>query len=242
MNPHPMNLSQRLAARDGVPDGAQGPRILLAEDSQDNVLLIQSYLEASGCSADVAGNGEVALRKFIAGTYDIVLMDAEMPVMDGYAATRKIRQWEGENGVTPVPILALTADAVPEEVRKSRDAGCTTHLTKPIQKAPLLRAIEEHTTGVVRVDAGLAALVPGFLENRRTDLAAIASALAREDYENVRVLGHNMKGSGAGYGFKRITELGASLEQAAGRCASEEIRARAAELARYLDGLHVKYE
>jgi len=141
-----------------------------------------------------------------------------------------------------VPILALTAHALLEEVRKSLDAGCTAHLTKPIRKATLLRAIEEHTTGVVRVDAGLAELVPGFLENRRTDLDAIASALARADYENVRILGHNMKGTGAGYGFTRITELGASLEQAAGRCESEEIRARAAELSRYLDGLHVKYE
>ena len=56
------------------------------------------------------------------------------------------------------------------------------------------------------------------------------------------MLGHNMKGSGTGYGFTRITELGASLEQAAGRGAAEEIRARAAELTRYLDGLHVKYE
>ena len=227
---------------DGVPDGAQGLRILLAEDSQDNVLLIRSYLKSSGCSPDVAGNGEVAFRKFISGSYDIVLMDVQMPIMDGYAATRRIRQWEGEHGATPVPILALTAHALPEEVRKSLDAGCTAHLTKPIRKATLLRAIDEHTTGVVRVDADLAELVPGFLENRRTDLEAIASALARADYENVRILGHNMRGSGAGYGFNRITELGGSLEQAAVRCESEEIRARAAELSRYLDGLRVKYE
>jgi PAS domain S-box-containing protein len=230
------------APPDGVPDGTHGLRILLAEDSQDNVLLIQSYLKASGLSADVAGNGELAIRKFVAGTYDIVLMDVQMPVMDGYAATRRMRQWEAEHLAGPVPILALTAHALPEEVRKSLDAGCTAHLTKPIRKATLLSAIEEHTTGEVRVDPALAEIVPGFLENRRTDLAAIASALVRADYEHVRVLGHNMRGSGTGYGFTRITELGASLEQAAGRGAAEEIRARAAELSRYLDGLHVKYE
>jgi HPt (histidine-containing phosphotransfer) domain-containing protein len=73
-------------------------------------------------------------------------------------------------------------------------------------------------------------------------VATIAVALERSDYDNVRVLGHNMKGSGAGYGLNRITEIGASLEQAAGRREPEEIRARAAELARYLDGLHVEYE
>ena len=228
----------------GVLEGAPGLRILLAEDSQDNVLLIQSYLKASGCSVDLAGNGEVALRKFISGTYDVVLMDVQMPVMDGYSATRRIRQWEGENRARPVPILALTAHALPEEVQKSLDAGCTAHLTKPIRKATLLHAIEEHTMGRVRVrvNSSLAELVPGFLENRRRDVEAIAAALKHADYENVRILGHNMKGTGAGYGLNRITEIGASLEQAAGRREPEEIRARAAELARYLDGLHVEYE
>jgi len=232
------------AAPGGVREVAQGLRILLAEDSLDNVLLIQSYLKASGCSVDLACNGEVALQMCISGTYDVVLMDVQMPVMDGYSATRRIRQWEGENRARPVPILALTAHALPEEVRKSLDAGCTAHLTKPIRKATLLHAIEEHTMGRVRVrvDSGLAELVPGFLENRRRDVEAIAAALAHEDYENVRILGHNMKGSGAGYGLNRITEIGASLEQAAGRREPEEIRARAAELARYLDGLHVEYK
>ena len=238
-------LVERAAAPPGgVLEGAPGLRILLAEDSQDNVLLIQSYLKASGCSVDLAGNGEVALRKFISGTYDVVLMDVQMPVMDGYSTTRGIRQWEGENRARPVPILALTAHALPEEVRKSLDAGCTAHLTKPIGKAALLHAIEEHTMGRVRVrvNSSLAELVPRFLENRRRDVEAIAAALKQADYENVRILGHNMKGTGAGYGLNRITEIGASLEQAAGRREPEEIRTRAAELARYLDGLHVEYE
>ena len=151
-------------------------------------------------------------------------------------------QWEGENGARPVPILALTAHALPEEVRKSLDAGCTAHLTKPIRKATLLRAIEEHTMGRLRVDPSLASLVPGFLANRRSDITTIVAALEQGDYESVRILGHNMKGSGAGYGFNRITQIGASLEQAAGRRAPAEIRARVAELASYLDSLHVQYE
>jgi len=224
-----------------IPAGPQSLRILLAEDSQDNVLLIEAYLKASGYGADVARNGQIAFEKFIAGTYDIVLMDVQMPIMDGYSAARRIRQWESENGATPVPILALTAHALPEEVRKSFDAGCTAHLTKPIRKATLIATIEEHTLGLVRVLPSLATLVPGFLEGRRRDVVTIAAALERRDYDSVRILGHNMKGSGAGYGFNRITEIGASLEQAAGRRAAEEIRARSVELVRYLDGLHVVY-
>jgi CheY-like chemotaxis protein len=226
----------------GVPSRARSLRILLAEDSQDNVLLIQSYLKASGYSADVACNGAVAFEKYKSGTYDAVLMDVQMPIMDGYSATRRIRQWEIENRVTPVPILALTAHALPEEVRKSLDAGCTVHLTKPIRKSTLIGAIEEHAMGLVRVGSSLAGLVPGFLESRRRDVEKIAAALERSDFDNVRILGHNMKGSGAGYGFSRITEIGASLEQAATRCAPEGIRAGSAALVRYLDGLHVEYE
>jgi CheY-like chemotaxis protein len=221
---------------------AQGLRILLAEDSQDNALLIQSYLKGGGRSVDLASNGEVALQMFTAGSYDVVLMDVQMPIMDGYSATRRIRQWEAEHRTTPVAILALTAHALPEQVRKSLDAGCTAHLTKPIRKATLMRAIEEHTMGRVRVDSSLEALVPGFLANRRRDIEAIGVALERVDYDNIRILGHNMKGSGTGHGFTRITEIGASLEQAAGRRAPEEIRARTSELVRYLDALHVEYE
>lgn len=155
---------------------------------------------------------------------------------------RAIRQWETENGTAPVPILALTAHALPEEVRKSFDAGCTSHLTKPIRKAVLLAAIEEHALGLVRVIPSLAQLVPGFLEGRRRDIQTISTALDRCDYENVRILGHNMKGSGAGYGFQRITDIGASLELAAERRAPREILARSRDLVRYLDGLHVVYE
>ena len=122
----------------GVLEGAPGLRILLAEDSQDNVLLIQSYLKASGCSVDLAGNGEVALQKFISGTYDVVLMDVQMPVMDGYSATRRVRQWEGENRAKPVPILA-GRHALPE---RSARALSWLHIPppKPIRKATLMHA------------------------------------------------------------------------------------------------------
>jgi hypothetical protein len=234
---------QRPAARaEDVPEGAAGWRILLAEDSGDNVLLVRAYLEGSGCSVDVAGDGEAALRAFVSGSYDLVLMDVQMPVMDGYAATREIRQWEAEHRTWPVPILALTAHALREEVRKSVAAGCTAYLTKPIRKEALLQAIAEHIAVPVRVDPSLAGLFPGFLVSRRKDIDAIAAALARTDFDSVRILGHNMKGTGTGYGLERITEIGALLEEAAVRREPEQIRTRAAELARYLRVVHVQFD
>jgi CheY-like chemotaxis protein len=228
-------------------EGAQGLRVLVAEDSMENVLLLQAYLKASGCVLDLASDGEVAVRMFMAGAYDIVLMDVQMPVMDGYAATRKIRKWEIEKRRRPVPILALTAHALPEQVRRSLDAGCTAHLTKPIRKGTLLDVMEQHTRGrlhprvLVRVDSSLAELIPRFLVNRRSDVETIGTALDQGDYERIRVLGHDMKGSGGGYGFDEITDIGASLERAAEGREHAEIRAKAAELAWYLDSVDVDY-
>jgi hypothetical protein len=71
-------------------------------------------------------------------------MDIEMPVMDGYAATAKIRQWEAENRVKATPIIALTAHALVEHAHKSIAAGCSSHLAKPIKKEDLLAAIRKY--------------------------------------------------------------------------------------------------
>jgi PAS domain S-box-containing protein len=119
--------------------------ILLVEDSPDNRLLIQSYLKKTPYQLDMAENGEIAVEMFKAGHYDLVLMDMQMPVMDGYTATRVIRQWEKEQGMKPIPIIALTAYALKEEMQKSLEAGCTAHLTKPIKKTVLLAAIGTYT-------------------------------------------------------------------------------------------------
>jgi CheY-like chemotaxis protein len=122
--------------------------ILLVEDTKDNRLLIQSYLKKTPYRIESAENGEIAVEKFTSGNYDLVLMDVQMPVMDGYTATRLIRQWEQEQGRDPKPIIALTAHALKEDEQKSIDAGCTAHVTKPVKKAPLMESIYEHTRGV----------------------------------------------------------------------------------------------
>lgn len=119
-------------------------RILLAEDLEDNRDVVALFLKPAGYELDMAENGAIAVEKFKSGTYDLVFMDMQMPVMDGYAAAGMIRQWETEQARVPTPILALTANAFPEELEKSLAAGCTAHLTKPIKKRILLDAINRH--------------------------------------------------------------------------------------------------
>jgi PAS domain S-box-containing protein len=131
-----------------IPEDTRQLRILLVEDSQHNRLLVQSYLKKTPYQVDIAENGEVAVAKFMLATYDLVLMDVQMPVMDGYAATEAVREWERANGATPTAIIALTAHAFNEDVQKSLDVGCTAHLTKPIKKSTLLEAIRQHTRKV----------------------------------------------------------------------------------------------
>ena len=91
---------------------------------------------------------------FAAGHYDLVLMDRQMPVMDGLTATRKIRAWEQANDRPPTPIIALTASALKGDREMCLAAGCTAFLTKPIKQEVLLQAIREHSMRSFAISVG----------------------------------------------------------------------------------------
>jgi PAS domain S-box-containing protein len=141
------------AERDGVhPASASGVleemrplRILLADDSCDNRALVHAYFKKTPYIVDEAEDGAAAVEKFRTGIYDLVLMDIEMPVMDGYSATRAIRAIERETGRQRVPILALTASVLAVALEKTIEAGCDAYVVKPVKKATLLAAIRKAT-------------------------------------------------------------------------------------------------
>ncbi len=118
--------------------------ILLAEDVEDNAMLIQLYLKGSGHRLEMVKNGAQAVTRFKEQPFDLVLMDLQMPIMDGYTATREIRRWEREQQRKPVPILALTAFALSEDIEKSLAAGCNDHFGKPIRKESLLKTLNHY--------------------------------------------------------------------------------------------------
>ena len=138
----PAPAVEQVDAEDLSSDGQPHHRILLAEDSEDNRFLIQAYLKKAPYRLDIAENGQEALEKIRQGSFDLVLMDMQMSIMDGYEATREIRRWEEGEGRKRMPILALTAHALKADADKSIEAGCDGHLTKPIRKQVLLEAIE----------------------------------------------------------------------------------------------------
>lgn len=94
----------------------------------------------------------------------------------------------------------------------------------------------------VRIDRDLEDLIPGYLENRRKDMESIRQALKKEDLEAIRVIGHTMKGSGGGYGFDRITDIGRTLEEAARSGDKSAILRQTLELSEYLDHIDIIYE
>jgi len=124
------------------PIKARARRILLAEDSPDNQLLIRSYLKQTPYRLDIADNGAIALELFKNDCYDLILMDVQMPVMDGYEATQAIRAWEREHDLPPTQVIALTALALKEDGVKILEAGCNAHITKPIKKHTLLGILQ----------------------------------------------------------------------------------------------------
>ncbi|MBX9605987.1 MAG: response regulator [Gammaproteobacteria bacterium] len=119
-------------------------RVLLVEDNPDNRLLIKAYLRQTGYQLVEAEDGAQAVARCQSESFDLVLMDVQMPVMDGYAATRAIRAFEQAQGRPRTPVIALTANAVKEDMDASRAAGCDDHLTKPIKKQTLLDALAAH--------------------------------------------------------------------------------------------------
>ncbi|MEG3638574.1 ATP-binding protein [Magnetococcus sp. PR-3] len=117
--------------------------ILLADDAEDNRFLIQAFLAKTGHTLVMVENGAQAVNKFKEESFDLVLMDIQMPVMDGVTAIRTIRNWEKEHHKQPIPIIALTAHAMKADMEQTQQAGCTLHLSKPVGKARLLEVIEQ---------------------------------------------------------------------------------------------------
>lgn len=123
---------------DTVPDDF---RILVAEDNSISTKVIRGMLRKLDLQPDTAGNGEEALEAMKAHRYDLVLMDCEMPVLDGFEATRRLREWEASEGLPRTPVVALTAHIFSEHRERAREAGMDGHMAKPVEMSQLREVI-----------------------------------------------------------------------------------------------------
>jgi CheY-like chemotaxis protein len=135
---------ERVGAQPAFSDIRLSGRVLLAEDNAVNALVAKAYLEQFGLSVDCADNGVQALDRVTADDYDLVLMDCQMPEMDGFEATRRIRAHEKAFGLRPVSVVALTANAIRGDRERCLEAGMDDYLPKPFRSAELRAMVERH--------------------------------------------------------------------------------------------------
>ena len=212
----------------------RGVRVLLADDGETNRKLIQVFLARHGAVVATVENGEMACRLAMAQEFDVILMDMQMPQMDGYAAARKLRSLGFAK-----PIIALTAHAMKGDREKCTYAGCSGYLSKPLNVDELIREVElavgmedrgpidvqqEKEKRLKRALAGpirsslptedslLREIVAEFVESIPARLDAMERALAEENYEVLREHVHGLKGSGGTAGFACLSEVSTELE------------------------------
>jgi CheY-like chemotaxis protein len=130
-----------------VPVRERVARLLVADDVPENLLLIKAFLNKLPVEPTFADNGRDALQQFQQGSFDLVVLDIEMPGMDGYTALRHMREWEQANGMASTPIIALTAHGTFEHQEKAREAGFTHHVAKPIRKRDFLWLLNHFVYG-----------------------------------------------------------------------------------------------
>ncbi len=130
-------------ARTGPERVAGAKTILLVDDSEDNRILIRTYLKKTGHRVVEAVDGEDAVEKYRLDPPGLVLMDIQMPILDGYEATRLIRRLEAETHLSRCPIIALTAHAMKNDVQAALAAGCDHHLAKPVNKMRFLEVVRD---------------------------------------------------------------------------------------------------
>jgi len=135
---------QSHASRSGSRGTVRGKKILIAEDNPVNQMVIQELLQQAGATVEIANNGSIAAQRWSQDNYDAILMDCEMPVMDGLTATGRIRTMEFESDRPRTPIIALTANAVQGDRDRCLNAGMDDYLTKPIEPRVLFRTLESY--------------------------------------------------------------------------------------------------
>jgi CheY-like chemotaxis protein/HPt (histidine-containing phosphotransfer) domain-containing protein len=220
-----------------------GPRlrILLAEDNPVNQRLARTILEKQGHTVLLAHNGREALARAQADTFDVVLMDVQMPEMDGLAATAAIRQLESKSGAR-LPIIGVTAHAMKGDRERCLAGGMDGYVSKPIRPAALFAAIDEvvqarpasaaplaqepsaPADGQVLDEPALVAIVAGdvqliqeltalFLEDSPLRLAEMRAALEAGDFFSLQRAAHTVKGSAGSLCGKRAAEAALRVEQ-----------------------------
>jgi CheY-like chemotaxis protein/anti-sigma regulatory factor (Ser/Thr protein kinase) len=240
----------------GINPTLKGQRILLVEDNPVNQRVAQHLLQKLAADVTLANNGADALQRLTESPYDAVLMDCQMPVMDGFTATRRIRESERQrDDGKRLPIIALTANVMSEDRENCIAAGMDAHLSKPIEPAQLIdclsrylkphddrppvdmNALRELTGGDIEFEREL---VDTFVSSGDRCLADIASALHTRDFDTIGKRAHALKGASANIHAQALAAAASTLEHAARRNSVDQIDGLVRELREKLQAVNAE--
>lgn len=195
--------------------------ILLVEDNDLNRKIVTQMLLNYGFQVTAVSNGLECLKSLQSKSFDTILMDMQMPIMDGYEATRLIREmYVGQ----PLPIIAMTANALTGDREKCLAAGCTSYIAKPFKAEDLVQEIRHYLqvkqSYTLHSQAGthqqlIQGLLPEFMGQLEELVADLYQAVHQQDLSGIQSIGHDIKGTAGMYGFSDISHLASAIEQAA---------------------------
>lgn len=219
-------------------------KVILVDDSRDSCAVFKAYLAKTPVHLTCFNRAEEAIEYQKEHPVDAILMDIELPGIDGCTATQILRQYEVKANRAPTPIIALTGHVNPFITKKFVQEGGTDYLIKPIAKNQLIAALHKHTVhdysaaaaqDIVNINKSeLRHLALAFYENRQTDVRDLETALARADFSVIEKIGHRLKGDSRPYGFSFLEKVGAELETAAKRMNITKARALVEKIKIYL--------
>jgi signal transduction histidine kinase/CheY-like chemotaxis protein len=201
-----------------------GRKVLVVDDNEINQFVATEELERLGYQVEIAANGLEAVDKIKRGGFSAVLMDCQMPGMDGYTATREIRKWERETGARHTPIVALTAHALVDERARVFAAGMDDYLSKPFRAASLEKILAQCVKDEERAPLPTVELATEikrseklttlFLDKVPSQLEALAAAIDGKNAAEVKALAHKLKGSCLAIAAGPMAEAAESLQKA----------------------------
>ena len=219
--------------------------ILLVEDNHINQLLATTILQKAGYDVDVASDGKDAIVSVEANDYDLVLMDVQMPIMDGVKATEMIRAQASTSEKRNVPIIAMTANSMSGDREKYLAAGMNDYISKPINAARLIEMVGHWTRGDAALPSNMPAanaskgneeeidfseldrlsrklspaelrlLVDGYIDDSRNQMKRLADLCAKGDHQGIARIAHEIAGTSANFGATRLAELAQQLKRTA---------------------------
>jgi CheY-like chemotaxis protein len=225
----------------------------VGEDRQANRVryihyLRGQYLRGEPIELAFAAHGREVVDRIRRGEqFDLILMNMDRPVLNGLDAARAVRALEKATGAPATPIVALSVHSTASAVEECRDAGCVAHVAEPVDSATLLSIVHCHarrvpgqagvslsteSAGEVPVAAPdempdeVAALVPRYLASKHKQIAEARASLAAKNFEPVDKFGHNLKGTGRGYGFPEFETIGTEIQKAAAKLDERSVGAQ----------------